>query len=152
MNVVRMINSKNNPEKRFKSEKKLKPATVNFENIFFETIMEIAEETEKTRAQIARRTDHRTSKARLRDKILNAETWPERDQLLRSLAAKCYDVANECKSEPDKALKWMRLVAKLLGLSFVPKRLEDMELIKKEIAEVKTQMRELEEGEEDGES
>jgi len=150
MNVVRMINSKNKPEKRFKREKKLKPATVNFENIFFETIMEIAEETEKPRAKVMRRI---ASKTRIRDKILHAETWPERDQLLRSLAAKCYDIANACKNEPDKALKWMRLVAKLLGLSFVPKRLEDMELLKKEIAELKTQMRELEEeDEEDGES
>jgi len=94
-----------------------------------------------------------TSKTRIRDQILHAQTWPERDKLLRSLAAKCYDVANAYKNEPDKALKWIRLVAKLLGLSFVPKRLEDLELIKKEVAEVKTQMRELEEeGEENGES
>jgi len=148
-----MMNSENKPETRFKREKKLKPATVDFENIFFETIKEIAEETEKTRAQIMRRTDRRTGKARIRDQILHAQTWPERDKLLRSLAAKCYDVANTYKDEPDKALKWIRLVAKLLGLSFVPKRLEDLETIKKEVAEVKTQMRELEEeGEEDGES
>lgn len=146
-----MIYSENKSETRFKRLKKLKPATVDFENIFFETVMEIAEETEKTRAQIVRRTDRRTGKTRIRDKILNAETWPERDRLLRSLAAKCYDVANAYEGEPDKALKWMRLVAKLLGLSFVPKRLEDLELIKKEIGEVKGQMRELEE-DDDGES
>jgi len=145
-----MMNSENKPEKRFKREKKLKPATVNFEKYFFETVTLIAEETEKSNGQVMRRI---ASKTRIRDQILHAQTWPERDQLLRSLAAKCYDVANTYKDEPDKALKWMRLVAKLLGLSFVPKRLEDLELIKKEVAEVKTQMRELEEeGEEDGES
>jgi hypothetical protein len=147
-----MMDSEKKPETRFKREKKLKPATVDFENIFFETVKEIAEETEKTRAQIMRRTDRRTGKARIRDQILRAETWPERDRLLRSLAAKCYDVANAYEGEPEKQLKWMRMVAKLLGLSFVPKRLEDLELIKRELAEVKTQMRELEEeGEEDGE-
>jgi len=148
-----MMNSENKPETLFKREKKLKPATVDFEKYFFETVTLIAEETEKTRAQIMRRTDRRTGKTRIRDQILHAQTWPERDKLLRSLAAKCYDVANTYKDEPDKALKWIRLVAKLLGLSFVPKRLEDLETIKKEVAEVKTQMRELEEeGEEDGES
>jgi len=145
-----MMNSENKPETRFKREKKLKPATVDFENIFFETVTLIAEETEKSNDQVMRRI---TSKTRIRDQILHAQTWPERDKLLRSLAAKCYDVANAYKNEPDKALKWIRLVAKLLGLSFVPKRLEDLELIKKEVAEVKTQMRELEEeGEENGES
>jgi len=145
-----MMNSENKPEKRFKREKKLKPATVDFEKYFFETVTLIAEETEKSNGQVMRRI---ASKTRIRDQILHAQTWPERDQLLRSLAAKCYDVANAYKNEPDKALKWMRLVAKLLGLSFVPKRLEDLETIKKEVAEVKTQMRELEEeGEENGES
>lgn len=147
-----MIKHENKPETRFKREKKLKPATVDFENIFFETVMEIAEETKKMRAQIMRRTDRRTGKTRIRDQILRAETWPERDRLLRSLAGKCYDVANSfSESDPDKSLKWMRLVAKILGLSFVPKRLDDLELIKKEIAEVKGQMKELEE-DDDGES
>lgn len=151
--VVRMINSENKLETSFKIENKLKTATVDFEKIFFETVSLIAEETEKTRTQTVRRPAHRLSKGRLRDKILRASTWPERDQLLRSLAAKCYDVASSyAKTDQDKALKWMRMVAKLLGLSFVPKRLEDMESIKTEIAEVKKQMRILEEeGEEDGE-
>ena len=49
--------------------------------------------------------------------------------------------------DPDKALKWMRLVAKLLSLSFMPKKLEDMELLKKEIAALKEQAREMEEEE-----
>jgi hypothetical protein len=52
--------------------------------------------------------------------------------------------------DPDKALKWMRLVAKLLSLSFVPKRLDDLELIKKELATLKEQAREIEEEEEGG--
>lgn len=141
-----MINSANKPETRFKREKKLKPATVDFENIFFETATLFAESAEKTRAEraiIRRRTK---TKTRMRDQIIHAETWPERDRLLRSLAAKCYSVANSfSETDPDKMLKWMRLVSKLLGLSFTPKRLEDLEFIKKEMAEVKAQMRELEE-------
>jgi hypothetical protein len=40
----------------------------------------------------------------------------------------------------------MRLVAKILGLSFIPKKLDDFEAVKKEVEKVKTQVLELEEG------
>ena len=128
-------------ETGFKRGKKLETATVDFEEIFYETVLEIAEASEKPRREVRRRI----IKTRLRDQIIHAESWPERDRLLKSLAAKCYEVANSfMEADPDKALKWMRLVSKLLSLSFVPKRLEDLELVKKEVAEVKAQMHELE--------
>jgi hypothetical protein len=124
-------------------ERSLKPGTAvaDFEKILYETLLEIAEASEKPLGKARRRT----AKTRLRDQIVHADTWPERDRLLKSLAAKCYEVANGfIESDADKALKWMRVVAKLLSLSFVPKRLEDLELLKKEVAEVKAQMHELE--------
>jgi septal ring factor EnvC (AmiA/AmiB activator) len=143
-----MMKRINKPETSSKQKKQLETQTVDLENIFYETINEIAE-TLRRKPLVKRRTQ----KTRLRDQIIHAETWPERDQLLKSLAAKAYDVAHSfMEVDPDKALKWMRLVAKLLSLSFVPKRLDDLELIKKELATLKEQAREMEEEEgEDGE-
>lgn len=130
----------NKPETSSKKKKELETQTVDLENIFYETINEIAE-TLRRKPLFKRRTQ----KTRLRDQIIHAETWPQRDQLLKSLAAKAYDIAHSfMEVDPDKALKWMRLVAKLLSLSFVPKRLDDLELLKKEIAVLKEQAHELE--------
>jgi hypothetical protein len=143
-----MMKRINKPETSSKQKKQLETQTVDLENIFYETINEVAETLRrKPQARIKRLTQ----KTRLRDQIIHAETWPERDQLLKSLAAKAYDVAHSfMEVDPDKALKWMRLVAKLLSLSFVPKRLDDLELIKKELATLKEQAREIEEEEEGG--
>lgn len=144
-----MMKRINKPETSSKQKKQLEMQTVDLENIFYETINEIAE-TLRRKPLVKRRTQ----KTRLRDQIIHAETWPERDQLLKSLAAKAYDVAHSfMEVDPDKALKWMRLVAKLLSLSFVPKRLDDLELIKKELETLKEQAREIDEEEEgeDGE-
>jgi hypothetical protein len=133
----------NKPETNSKRKKQIETKAVDFEKIFYETLTEITKMLqEKPQARISRRT----KKTRLHDQIIHAETWPERDQLLKSLAAKAYDVAHSfMDSDPDKALKWMRVVAKLLSLSFVPKRLDDLELIKRELALLKEQAREMEE-------
>ncbi len=138
-----MMKRENKPETSSKHKKQIEAEAVDFEKIFYETLTEIAKTLrEKPQARISRRT----KKTRLHDQIIHAESWPERDQLLKSLAAKAYDVAHSfMDSDSDKALKWMRMVAKLLSLSFVPKRLDDMELIKKELAALKEQAREMEE-------
>ena len=138
-----MMNHKSKLETNSKRKKQTEKEVVDFEKIFYETLTEIAKMfQEKPQARISRRV----KKTRLHDQIVHADSWPERDQLLKSLAAKAYDVAHSfMDSEPDKALKWMRVVAKLLSLSFVPKRLDDMELIKKELALLKEQAREMEE-------
>ena len=126
-----------------KRKKQIEAEAVDFEKIFYEALTEIAKTFgEKQQARISRRV----KKTRLHDQILHADSWPERDQLLKSLAAKAYDVAHSfMESDSDKALKWMRVVAKLLSLSFVPKKLDDLELIKKELALLKEQAREMEE-------
>jgi len=140
-----MMKREDKLESGFKRGKKPETAIVDFEKIFYETVSEIAEASQEPRTGARRRI----AKTRLRDQIVHAESWPERDRLLKSLAAKCYEIANSfIESDPDKALKWMRVVAKLLSLSFVPKRLDDMELIKKELAALKEQAREAE-GDED---
>jgi len=138
-----MMKQENKTETSRKRKKQPETEAVDFEKIFYETLTEIAKALrEKPQARISRRT----KKARLHDQIIHADTWPERDQLLKSLAAKAYDIAHGFMvSDPDKALKWMRVVAKLLSLSFVPKRLDDLELIKKELAALKEQAREMEE-------
>ena len=138
-----MMKHENKLETGSKRKKQTETETVDFEKIFYETLTEIAKTLqEKPQARISRRV----KKTRLHDQIVHADSWPERDQLLKSLAAKAYDIAHSfMDSEPDKALKWMRVVAKLLSLSFVPKRLDDMELIKKELALLKEQAREMEE-------
>ncbi|MBT0160179.1 hypothetical protein G4O51_09365 [Candidatus Bathyarchaeota archaeon A05DMB-2] len=137
------MNSENKPETNSKRKKQIETGAVDFEKIFYETLTEIAKMfQEKPQARISRRI----KKTRLHDQIVHADSWPERDQLLKSLAAKAYDVAHSfMDSDPDKALKWMRVVAKLLSLSFVPKRLDDLELIKSELAALKEQAREMEE-------
>ena len=138
-----MMNHKSKLETNSKRKKQTEKEVVDFEKIFYETLTEIAKMfQEKPQARISRRV----KKTRLHDQIVHADSWPERDQLLKSLAAKAYDIAHSfMDSEPDKALKWMRVVAKLLSLSFVPKRLDDLELIKKELALLKEQAREMEE-------
>lgn len=138
-----MMKRENKLEKSSKRKNQIETGAVDFEKIFYETLTEIAKTLqEKPQARISRRV----KKTRLHDQIIHADTWPERDQLLKSLAAKAYDVAHSfMDSDPDKALKWMRVVAKLLSLSFVPKRLDDLELIKKELAALKEQAREMEE-------
>ena len=138
------------PETSFKRKKQLEKSTVDLEKIFYETINEIAKTLQ--RKPQAPAVARRTQKTRLHDQIIHADTWPERDQLLKSLAAKAYDVAHSfMDSDPDKALKWMRLVAKLLSLSFLPKKLDDMELIKKELATLREQARKMKEEEEEEE-
>jgi len=138
-----MMNHKSKLETNSKRKNQTEKATVDFEKIFYETLTEIAKMfQEKPQARISRRV----KRTRLHDQIVHADSWPERDQLLKSLAAKAYDIAHSfMDSDPDKALKWMRVVAKLLSLSFVPKRLDDLELIKRELAALNEQAREMEE-------
>lgn len=132
-------------------KKERKKPRIDFEKIFYEAMSLAADITEKASISLVRPLQfRRISRVRLRDQILHAESWPERDRLLRGLAAKCYEIANAYAKEGgdmELSLKWMKLVARLLGLSFTPKRQEDLELIKKELAEVKAEMRELENGE-----
>jgi hypothetical protein len=141
-----MMRLKNKLETGLKLENKAERASVDFEKIFYETVLEFIR-AQRPSSPMAGRANRsvRINRSRIRDQIVHADSWPERDQLLKSLAAKCYDIANGYVGVDDeKALKWHRLVAKLLSLSFIPKKLDDLELLKKEIAAMKLSVEDLE--------
>jgi hypothetical protein len=71
----------------------------------------------------------------------NAESFAERDRICRLFAAECYDLAVKF-SDAGKikvSLQYAKLAAKLLGLSLKPKKLQDLEEIKKALAELQTE-------------
>jgi hypothetical protein len=77
-------------------------------------------------------------KVRARD-FLKAESFASRDVLLRILAGEAYDLAQKfAQAEEEKiSLQYMKLTAKLLGMSLRPKKLSDLEEIKKALAALK---------------
>lgn len=153
-----MMSRKNKPKPKPISEKQPETPSIDFEKIFYEALSLVADTFAPAVPRKLPKAVRKTAlpKARLRDRILHAETWPERDSLLRGLAAKAYDVANAAREGGDMetALKWMKLVCRFLGLSFTPAKLEDLEQIKRQLEEVKAETRRLKEEkelEEDGE-
>ena len=62
---------------------------------------------------------------------------------MRIFAAECYEIAEKyAKAKQPKqklALQYMKLAAKLLGLSLRPKKLSDLDEIKKALAKLKAQ-------------
>lgn len=85
--------------------------------------------------------------------IQNAESWDDRDKLCRRLASQCYKTAQWFMKSGDykQGTKWMNLVLRFLRLSMDPKAKEDVDRVEKELAELKTQMSQLEgkQGEQD---
>jgi NTP pyrophosphatase (non-canonical NTP hydrolase) len=60
---------------------------------------------------------------------------------MRIFAAECYELAEKAAKgkKPKIALQYTKLAAKLLNLSLRPKKLSDLEQIKKAIAKLKVQ-------------
>jgi hypothetical protein len=71
--------------------------------------------------------------------FIDAESFAARDKICRMFAAECFELAKEfAKNGDDKlSLQYAKLAAKLLGLSLRPKKLEDIEIIKKVLADLK---------------
>ena len=71
--------------------------------------------------------------------IAEAETFEERDKIARLWAAYCYDLAEffARQKKYKLQLQWMKLAARLLHLSLKPKKLADLDEIKKVLAEIK---------------
>ena len=66
-----------------------------------------------------------------------AESYAARDHLCRLLAKECFEMAERFKNEDEKlSLQYIKLAAKLLGLSLRPKKLSDLEEIKKALAKL----------------
>jgi hypothetical protein len=70
-----------------------------------------------------------------------AESYAARDRLCRMLAGEAYALAERFKDQrEDKlSLQYAKLAAKLLGLSLRPKKLSDLEEIKRALARLKEQ-------------
>lgn len=75
------------------------------------------------------------------DDFCRAESYPARDNLCRLLAAECYEVAEQfARAGNEKySLQYMKLAARLLGLSLRPKKLSDLEEIKKAVGKLKAE-------------
>jgi len=73
--------------------------------------------------------------------FIEAESFFARDKVCRIFAAECFELAQKfAKQGEDKlSLQYMKLAAKLLGLSLRPKKLSDIEEIKKALAKLKDQ-------------
>ena len=71
----------------------------------------------------------------------SAQSYAERDEVSRMLAAECYGLAQKFANEgkPNLSLQYTKLAAKLLGMSLRPKKLLDLEDIKRTLARLNGQ-------------
>jgi len=71
--------------------------------------------------------------------FVKAESFSERDKISRIFAAECYELAKKfAKEQKHKlSLQYMKLACKLLNMSLRPKKLSDLEEIRKALAQVK---------------
>lgn len=104
------------------------------QKIFYDTLTAIAERLESEHISLIRapkavarvaKPDRRHMDQRIRD----AETFAERDKLLRDLAAHCYNMAKELAKQGDAKtqLAWMKLLARFLSLAQKPAELVQIE-------------------------
>jgi hypothetical protein len=109
--------------------------------------------TVKFSTRAIRRTKVTELPKHLNRAIIAAETYSERDLLCRRLSSYCYGLSRLFMKNQDhkNATKWMTLALRFLRLSLDPKKLQDMDRMEKELAELKAAMKEREEkqGEED---
>ena len=65
-----------------------------------------------------------------------AKSYVARDKVCRMLASECYELAQRFAQEKKYkcSLQYMKLAAKLLGMSLRPKKLSDLDAIKKTLA------------------
>ena len=67
-----------------------------------------------------------------------AESYAARDHLCRLLAKECFEMAERFKTADEKlSLQYIKLATKLLGLSLRPKKLSDLEEIKRALAKLR---------------
>jgi hypothetical protein len=68
-----------------------------------------------------------------------AESFGDRDMVCRVFAAECYDLAKKFADagQLKVSLQYAKLAARLLNMSLRPKRLQDLEEIKKALAKLK---------------
>jgi len=71
--------------------------------------------------------------------FVEAESFGDRDKICRIFAAECYELAKQFaeRNKEKLSLQYAKLAARLLNLSLRPKRLQDLEEIKKALAKLK---------------
>jgi hypothetical protein len=101
---------------------------MNKKNIFFQHLMYY-----RSFARITR-------KLKAED-FVDADSFKARDEVMRVFAAECFELAQKLAEQRKErlALQYAKLSAKLLGLSLRPKKLSDLDEIKKALAELKAQ-------------
>ncbi len=79
---------------------------------------------------------------KLRQKdFVNAETFADRDRVCRAFAAECFEQSKFFATTNNErlSLQYAKLAARLLGMSLRPKKLSDLDEIKKELARLKAE-------------
>ena len=68
-----------------------------------------------------------------------AESFAARDEVCRVFAAECFDLAKKFAATGNEkySLQYAKLAARLLGLSLRPKKLADLDELKKALAKLK---------------
>jgi hypothetical protein len=81
-----------------------------------------------------------TRKLRKKD-FVDAESFADRDKVCRVFAAECFELARHfAKIGNEKfSLQYAKLAARLLGLSLRPKKMSDLDEIKKALAKLKAE-------------
>jgi len=99
----------------------------------FRVISDVATILEESQA------DYVVGKRLSDEKIVKAESFSDRDKIARLLAAYSYDMAMKFaeKQKYKLHLQWMKLAARLLNMSLKPKKLADLDEIKKVVAQIK---------------
>ena len=99
----------------------------------FRVISDVATILEESQA------DYVVGKRLSEEKIVKAESFSDRDKIARLLAAYSYDMAMKFaeKQKYKLHLQWMKLAARLLNMSLKPKKLADLDEIKKVVAQIK---------------
>ena len=74
--------------------------------------------------------------------FVDAESFAARDKICRLFASECFVLAQKFAKEGEEklSLQYMKLACKLLGLSLRPKKLSDLEEIKKALDKLKTEV------------
>src|SRR3972149_4040534 len=90
--------------------------------------------------RVFRRITRKLRKLKKKD-FVKAESFAARDEVCRVIAAECFDLSKKFAANGDEKLilQYAKLAARLLGLSLRPKKLSDLDEIKKALAELKAQ-------------
>jgi hypothetical protein len=98
----------------------------------FTQIVSLLEACAKTTDQRKRLADKR----HIADRIRDAETWRERDKVVRDLAAYCYEEGKKFAKlgTPDMQIKWFKLLVRFLKVN------PDDVAFDKELADLKARM------------